>query len=240
MLAVVEVDGLAGDVRLERGAVVGQGGQFDGHGWLLAGWGGRGAAAMDAPRQGEGLQWTLYPHVVRCRAVTCAAQQHHRRSSPMSVIERIQAEVEGHPIVLFMKGTPQFPMCGFSSRAVQALKAAGASQLHTVNVLEDPEDPRQPAALLQLADLPAALHQRRVDRRLRHHAGAVRVRRTGAHDHRSPAASELPACRASVGSALKAAWCWSPARTAGSGRPRRWPARVPAPPWCCSVARCRS
>ncbi|HEY5780387.1 MAG TPA: Grx4 family monothiol glutaredoxin [Lysobacter sp.] len=57
----------------------------------------------------------------------------------MSVMERIQAEVESHPIVLFMKGNAQFPMCGFSSRAVQALKAAGASQLHTVNVLEDPE-----------------------------------------------------------------------------------------------------
>ena len=57
----------------------------------------------------------------------------------MAVIERIQAEVERYPIVLFMKGTPQYPMCGFSSRAVQALLAAGAEQLHTVNVLEEPE-----------------------------------------------------------------------------------------------------
>ncbi|MFC4727890.1 Grx4 family monothiol glutaredoxin [Coralloluteibacterium thermophilus] len=57
----------------------------------------------------------------------------------MSVIERIQAEVQGHPIVLFMKGTPQFPMCGFSSRAAQALKEAGAGRFHHVNVLEDPE-----------------------------------------------------------------------------------------------------
>lgn len=57
----------------------------------------------------------------------------------MSVMDRIKADVEGHPIVLFMKGTPQFPMCGFSSRAVQALKGAGASELFTVNVLEDPE-----------------------------------------------------------------------------------------------------
>ena len=57
----------------------------------------------------------------------------------MAVLQRIQAEVEGHPIVLFMKGTPQFPMCGFSSRTVQALQAAGASLLHTVNVLEEPE-----------------------------------------------------------------------------------------------------
>ncbi|MFO7339747.1 MAG: Grx4 family monothiol glutaredoxin [Lysobacteraceae bacterium] len=57
----------------------------------------------------------------------------------MAVIERIQAEVESHPIVLFMKGTPEWPMCGWSARAVQALRAAGAQNLHTVNVLEDPE-----------------------------------------------------------------------------------------------------
>jgi monothiol glutaredoxin len=57
----------------------------------------------------------------------------------MQVLDRIRAEVEGHPVVLFMKGTPQFPMCGFSSRTVQALKSAGATQLHTVNVLEEPE-----------------------------------------------------------------------------------------------------
>ena len=57
----------------------------------------------------------------------------------MAVMERIQAEVEGHPVVLFMKGTPAFPMCGFSARAVHALQAAGAEQLHTVNVLEESE-----------------------------------------------------------------------------------------------------
>lgn len=57
----------------------------------------------------------------------------------MSVMQRIESEVAAHPVVLFMKGTPQFPMCGFSSRTVQALKAAGAEPLHTVNVLEDPE-----------------------------------------------------------------------------------------------------
>lgn len=56
-----------------------------------------------------------------------------------SVEERIRAEIEGHPIVLFMKGTAQYPMCGFSSRAVQALQAAGAEPLHIVNVLEEPE-----------------------------------------------------------------------------------------------------
>ena len=56
----------------------------------------------------------------------------------MNVMDRIKAEVEGHPVVLFMKGTPQFPMCGFSSRTVQALKACGAP-FHAINVLEDAE-----------------------------------------------------------------------------------------------------
>jgi monothiol glutaredoxin len=55
-----------------------------------------------------------------------------------ATIDRIRTEVEGHPVVLFMKGTPQFPMCGFSSRASEALKKAGA-QIHSVNVLQDPE-----------------------------------------------------------------------------------------------------
>ncbi|MBV2210272.1 MAG: Grx4 family monothiol glutaredoxin [Thermomonas sp.] len=56
-----------------------------------------------------------------------------------SVEERIRAEIEGYPLVMFMKGTAQYPMCGFSSRAVQALQAAGATHLHTINVLEEPE-----------------------------------------------------------------------------------------------------
>lgn len=56
----------------------------------------------------------------------------------MPVTDRIRSEVESHPIVLFMKGTPQFPMCGFSSRVVQALKACNA-EFHAINVLEDPE-----------------------------------------------------------------------------------------------------
>ena len=56
-----------------------------------------------------------------------------------NAIDQIRETVQGNDVVLFMKGTPQFPMCGFSSRAVQALTAAGAGQLHTVNVLEEPE-----------------------------------------------------------------------------------------------------
>ncbi|HEX7816070.1 Grx4 family monothiol glutaredoxin [Dyella sp.] len=56
----------------------------------------------------------------------------------MDVNERIKAVLAEHAIVLFMKGTPQFPMCGFSSRAALALKQAGAD-FHTVNVLAEPE-----------------------------------------------------------------------------------------------------
>jgi monothiol glutaredoxin len=57
----------------------------------------------------------------------------------MDVKERIHQTVTGHPVVLFMKGTPQFPQCGFSSNAVQMLRACGVQDLHTVNVLEDNE-----------------------------------------------------------------------------------------------------
>ena len=56
----------------------------------------------------------------------------------MDINERIKGTLDGHPIVLYMKGTPQFPMCGFSARTVQALNAAGA-EFFSVNVLEDPE-----------------------------------------------------------------------------------------------------
>jgi monothiol glutaredoxin len=53
------------------------------------------------------------------------------------VQQRIDDLVKSNRVVLFMKGTAQFPMCGFSGRAVQILKACGASDLKTVNVLED-------------------------------------------------------------------------------------------------------
>jgi monothiol glutaredoxin len=56
----------------------------------------------------------------------------------MDVMERIKQQVEENPIVLYMKGTPQFPQCGFSSRASQALQACGVEFAY-VNVLADPE-----------------------------------------------------------------------------------------------------
>lgn len=56
----------------------------------------------------------------------------------MDVLERIDQQVKGNPIIIFMKGTPQFPMCGFSSRAAAALQACGLPFAH-VNVLADQE-----------------------------------------------------------------------------------------------------
>ena len=61
-------------------------------------------------------------------------------STAMSdVQQRIDELVKNNHIVLFMKGTAQFPQCGFSGRAIQILKACGVTDLKTVNVLEDGE-----------------------------------------------------------------------------------------------------
>lgn len=56
-----------------------------------------------------------------------------------AIQQRIHETVIGHPVVLYMKGSPQFPQCGFSATAVQILKACGVNQFASVNVLEDPE-----------------------------------------------------------------------------------------------------
>jgi monothiol glutaredoxin len=53
------------------------------------------------------------------------------------VQQRIDEMVKSHRVMLFMKGTAQFPMCGFSGRAIQILKAVGAKDVATFNVLED-------------------------------------------------------------------------------------------------------
>ena len=57
----------------------------------------------------------------------------------MSVHDTIRQQVEGHPVVLYMKGSPQFPQCGFSATATQLLKMSGAAEVFTVDVLQDPE-----------------------------------------------------------------------------------------------------
>ena len=56
----------------------------------------------------------------------------------MDVTERIKSELGSGPVVLFMKGTPDFPQCGFSAQTVAALRACGA-EFKSFNIFEDPE-----------------------------------------------------------------------------------------------------
>ena len=60
----------------------------------------------------------------------------------MDAQEKIKQQVTGNPIVLYMKGTPDAPMCGFSAAAVQILEACGVENVATVDVLAD-QDVRQ-------------------------------------------------------------------------------------------------
>jgi monothiol glutaredoxin len=55
----------------------------------------------------------------------------------MDIKQKIKEQVTAHPVVLYMKGTPQLPQCGFSALALQVLSACGVQDLFTVNVLAD-------------------------------------------------------------------------------------------------------
>ncbi len=57
----------------------------------------------------------------------------------MNVQEQIKKQITENAVVLYMKGTPTFPQCGFSSRAVSLLQACGVDNIVAVNVLENPE-----------------------------------------------------------------------------------------------------
>lgn len=57
----------------------------------------------------------------------------------MNVQEKIHAQVNASPVVLYMKGSPQFPQCGFSGATVQPLQACGVHDFAAVDVLADPD-----------------------------------------------------------------------------------------------------
>ena len=57
----------------------------------------------------------------------------------MNVQETIKQQIIEHPVVLYMKGTPQFPQCGFSANALRILNALGVQSVFTVDVLQQPE-----------------------------------------------------------------------------------------------------
>ena len=56
----------------------------------------------------------------------------------MDAVERIKSQLNDNPIMLYMKGTPQFPQCGFSGQAVQIMQACGA-EFGYLNIFEDQE-----------------------------------------------------------------------------------------------------
>ena len=57
----------------------------------------------------------------------------------MSIQDVIKGQVTKHRVVLYMKGSPDFPQCGFSANAVGILRACGVDEFFTVNVLEEPD-----------------------------------------------------------------------------------------------------
>jgi monothiol glutaredoxin len=57
----------------------------------------------------------------------------------MSTQDLIKEQVTKNKVVLYMKGTPDFPQCGFSANAIGILKECGVTELFTVNVLENPD-----------------------------------------------------------------------------------------------------
>ncbi|HEY9121339.1 MAG TPA: Grx4 family monothiol glutaredoxin [Marinobacter sp.] len=56
----------------------------------------------------------------------------------MDIMQVIKEQIEGNPVILYMKGTPQFPQCGFSARAVEVMTSVGKPFAY-VNILEAPE-----------------------------------------------------------------------------------------------------
>ena len=66
------------------------------------------------------------------------ALEDRRKIVAEDVVNRIKTHISTSPAVLFMKGTPDFPQCGFSAQTVAALRASGA-EFHSVNIFEDPE-----------------------------------------------------------------------------------------------------
>ncbi len=96
----------------------------------------------------------------------------------MNVQDVIKDQVTKNPVVLYMKGSPDFPQCGFSANVVGILRACGMENFYSVNVLEDPDIRQGIKQYRKLAHDPTALRRRRVRRWLGHSARDVRKRRT--------------------------------------------------------------
>ena len=99
--------------------------------------------------------------------------------SEPQVFERIRDEIGKNDVLLFMKGTPVFPQCGFSAAVVEVLSELGV-KFHGVNILVDPELRQGIKEFSQWPTIPQLYVEGRVRRRLRHHPRDVRDRRARA------------------------------------------------------------
>ena len=85
----------------------------------------------------------------------------------MSAQEKIQKTINEHNVVLYMKGSPKFPQCGFSSLATKILDACDI-EFHAIDVLQD-RNKRRHQSVCQLANHSSALYSRRIYRWRGHH-----------------------------------------------------------------------
>ena len=97
-------------------------------------------------------------------------------TSENAIRTAIEQAIGEHELILFMKGTPEQPRCGFSARTVAVLESLG-TPFAAVDILPDPRIRQELSADLRLADHPAAVPQGRAGRRLRHRHRDVRDRR---------------------------------------------------------------
>jgi monothiol glutaredoxin len=90
------------------------------------------------PAMSGAEQWEVLRRVAERKERAVADRVTHFGDVTMDAIERIKTQLGAAPVVLYMKGTPDFPQCGFSAQTVGALRASRAKFAH-VNIFEDPE-----------------------------------------------------------------------------------------------------
>ena len=93
--------------------------------------------------------------------------------------EQIQAAIDENDVILFMKGTPDQPMCGFSARTVAILQSVGRP-FAAVNILPDPRIRQELSAVSNWPTIPQLFVDGELRRRLRHRHRDVRVGRAAA------------------------------------------------------------
>ena len=103
----------------------------------------------------------------------------HPASETNPIRDAIGEAISEHQVILFMKGTPEAPACGFSARTVATLQALDAP-FAAVDVLPDPRIRQELSAISNWPTIPQLFVERRAGRRLRHRHRDVRVGRARA------------------------------------------------------------